>query len=326
VVLTAVWLLILATGRTGGIFFPRYQVDLQTLGGVLGGFLFFNVAWGYLWYRVRRSLLRKRAGFDEEELRIVFSSRLNEPFDLAPFLARHSERKIRIFDMIGRRGRFITLGAVGFSHFYARLSKEPTADFLTLVMTDGLFDAVFLCWAAILAYRSDGFFGRVFYGAQSRLMDGSLARANCLLITTLWSGFRLVAVPIGIQLTRYFPPHTFAALFGFVWLSYMAADALSEVVGSLFGKQTLRVWGLGDVNRKSVAGTWAAFLGSLAVCLLVIWQQGLPLPWLGLAVVISLSNTFFELFSPRGTDDFTMATANALLCWAFGALVYPLAG
>jgi hypothetical protein len=28
-----------------------------------------------------------------------------------------------------------------------------------------------------------------------------------------------------------------------------------------------------------------------------------------------------ELFSPRGTDDFTMATANALLCWGFGVFV-----
>jgi len=41
----------------------------------------------------------------------------------------------------------------------------------------------------------------------------------------------------------------------------------------------------------------------------------------GLAIAISLSNTFFELFSPRGTDDFTMASANALLCWAFGTFV-----
>jgi hypothetical protein len=54
----------------------------------------------------------------------------------------------------------------------------------------------------------------------------------------------------------------------------------------------------------------------------MIYIHGLPLPWLGLAVVVSVSNTFFELFSPRGTDDFTMATANGLLCWAFGALIY----
>jgi len=28
------------------------------------------------------------------------------------------------------------------------------------------------------------------------------------------------------------------------------------------------------------------------------------------------------VLSPRGTDDFTMASANALLCWGFGSLVY----
>ena len=49
--------------------------------------------------------------------------------------------------------------------------------------------------------------------------------------------------------------------------------------------------------------------------------HGLPAPWIGLAVVLAVSNTLFELFSPRGTDDFFMATANALICLAFGLLV-----
>ena len=50
--------------------------------------------------------------------------------------------------------------------------------------------------------------------------------------------------------------------------------------------------------------------------------KGLGLPWIGLAVAVSASNTAFELLSPRGTDDFTMAAGNALLSWAFGRLVY----
>jgi CDP-diglyceride synthetase len=327
VALTAVWLLILATGRDGGIFYSRYQVDLITLRNVFFGFLFMTVLWGWLWYGIRRGLLKSVAGFSNEELKEVFSSRMNRPFDLAPYLARHSERRIRILDMVGRRGRFITLGAVGFYHLYARIAQDPAQNrqFLTVVLQDGLFDAVLLSWVALAAYRSDGFLGRVFYGAQSRLMDGTLARANCLLITTLWAAFRLVMVPIGVQLSARFPTHTYAALFGFVWLSYMAADALSEIVGALFGKQKLRVWGLGDVNRKSVEGTVAGFVGSLAVCLLIVSHQGLPSSWLWLALAVSISNTTLELFSPRGTDDFTMATANALLCWAFGVWVYPLA-
>jgi hypothetical protein len=36
---------------------------------------------------------------------------------------------------------------------------------------------------------------------------------------------------------------------------------------------------------------------------------------------VSLSSSFVELYSPRGTDDFTIATTNALWCWAFGAWV-----
>jgi hypothetical protein len=100
------------------------------------------------------------------------------------------------------------------------------------------------------------------------------------------------------------------------------ADASSEIVGSLFGKQKLRVWGMGDVNRKSLAGVFGGFFAALALCLWAVLAIGLPLPWVGLAVVIAASSTLLELSSPRGTDDFTMATGNALLCWAFGLLFY----
>jgi dolichol kinase len=170
-------------------------------------------------------------------------------------------------------------------------------------------------------YHSNGFLGRVAYGAQARVMDGTLGRANCLVITMLWTLFKLFMVPLGFQLAALFPPQAYAALFAFVWLSYLGGDGLSEIVGQLFGKQKLRVWGIGEVNRKSVAGTWACFLGSLSICLWLVHVDGLGPAWVGLAVAVSLSNTFFELFSPRGTDDFTMASANALLCWAFGGLV-----
>lgn len=50
-------------------------------------------------------------------------------------------------------------------------------------------------------------------------------------------------------------------------------------------------------------------------------RQALPAPWIALAVVISISNTALELFSPRGTDAFFMATGNALICLAFGIMM-----
>ena len=223
--------------------------------------------------------------------------------------------------MIGRRGRFITVGSLGFGYIYARIHAEPTPAFLYAGLQESLLDAVVFSWVMIAAYYTSGFLGRVLYGAQMRIMDGTLARANCLLITTLWSIARFLVVPLGMRLAVLFPPETYAAVFAFVWLSYMAGDTASEVIGSLFGRQKLRVWGIGEVNRKSVAGTWACFVASLALCAGIAAAQGLPAPWFGLALAIAVSNTLLELFSPRGTDDVTMVAASGLICWAFGAFV-----
>jgi dolichol kinase len=321
-VLTIAWLYTFVAGPQDAIFFRQYRPDGTSVGNVLFGFLFFNILWGCVWYGVKTLLLRRFVGFSKEETRRSFSSRMEgEPYDVAPLLARYSERRIRIADMVGRRGRFMTLGAAGFYYVYTRVSADPTASFLTIALADNLFDAVVFNWLALVFYRSSGFLGRMFYGPQSRVMDGTLARANCLLITMLWSAFKFVLVPIGAQLSSLFPPSAFGMLFALIWGTYMAADALSEVAGSIFGRQKLRVWGLGDVNRKSVAGTVAGFAAALALGVAVVAGHGLTAPWFGLVFAIAVSNTLLELYSPRGTDDFTMATANALLCWAFGAWI-----
>ena len=51
-------------------------------------------------------------------------------------------------------------------------------------------------------------------------------------------------------------------VFALIWGSYMITDTAAEVGGSLFGKQTLRVWGIGDINRKSIGGTVSGFVAS----------------------------------------------------------------
>jgi CDP-diglyceride synthetase len=109
-------------------------------------------------------------------------------------------------------------------------------------------------------------------------------------------------------------------LYAFIWLSYAVADIASEVFGSIFGRHGIRVWGLGDINRKSWEGVIAAFVCTLAVNLAIVTSNGLPTSWWALAVVIAVMNPLVELASPRGTDDFTMATSNALVCLAFGRL------
>jgi hypothetical protein len=320
--LTAFWLYALTSQRATW-FFARYDVDRQSIQNVAMGILIFYVVWGFIWYGIKNALLAWVVGFSKEERRRAFSSRMDAPYEVADIVSRHSERRIRIVDMIGRRGRFITLALAGFFYVYTRVKAEPTPAFVTLGLADSLSDAVITGWVFLAFYYSNGRLAAAFYGPQSRVMDGVLARANCLLITTLWACFKFVMVPLGAALAAVFPPHQFAAVFALIWGSYIAADALSEVGGSIFGRQRIRVRGLGDVNRKSVGGTVSGFAGSLALCLAIVLAHGLPMSWIALALVISTSNAVLELFSPRGTDDFVMATANAVVCLAFGWLISP---
>jgi hypothetical protein len=318
--LTVFWLAVVLTGRDA-VFFGAWSFDLAAVGRVLSGVMFFYVVWGFIWYGVKTQLLRRVVGLSREERREAFSSRMSKPYDVSDLVARYSERRIRIVDMIGRRGRFITLAAAGFFYLYARIAEERPENFATAFLQDNLFDAVLTNWIFLAFYYANGPLAAAFYGPQSRIMDGTLARANCLLITTLWTVFKFVMVPIGGRLAAIFPPAQFAAVFALIWGSYIVTDALAEIGGSIFGKQTIRVRGVGDVNRKSVAGAATGLVGALIFCVAIVTINQLPAPWLGLALVLAVSNTVMELYSPRGTDDFTMATTNALICWAFGALV-----
>jgi dolichol kinase len=110
-------------------------------------------------------------------------------------------------------------------------------------------------------------------------------------------------------------------VFALIWGAYVLTDALAEVGGALFGRQRLRVWGVGDVNRKSVGGLVTGLAGGLVFCIGMVVSYGLPAPWIGLAIAVAISSSVFELLSPRGTDDFTMATANAVICLGFGMFV-----
>ncbi len=318
--LTVFWFVTFLAG--GSFFFSDYTVNAATFGRVLVGVLVFNVIWGGIWWAIKAALLRWFVGFSREDRRDAFSSRMDRPYDVAALVQRYSERRIRITDMIGRRGRFITLATAGFYYLYVQVEQNQTPTFASAFFQDNLLDGLVASWIFLGLFYASGFAGAFFYGPQSRIMDGVLARANCLLISTLWAAFKFVMVPIGAQLAAVFPKHEFAPVFALIWGSYVAADASAEVFGALFGRQQIRVWGIGDVNRKSITGVVAAFLGSLALCVAVVVAHGLGTPWLFLAVVIATSNTLLELYSPRGTDDFTMATANALICLAFGAWLY----
>ena len=267
--LTLFWVVMLIT-RGNAVFFAEYDVTRVAVGQVLGGIFFFYILWGFIWYGVKTVLLKYVVGFSKEERRQAFSSRMDAPYDVADLVRRHSERRIRIVDMIGRRGRFITLAMSGFFYLYSRVAAEPTSNFATMFLQDNLFEAVLTSWIFLGFYYANGFLAGAFYGPQSRVMDGVLARANCLLITTLWTVFKFVMLPIGVKLAAVYSREEFALVFALIWGSYIVTDALAEIGGSLFGKQRIRVWGIGDVNRKSIGGLVSGLTGALVFCLWMV--------------------------------------------------------
>ena len=198
---------------------------------------------------------------------------MDRPYDVGVLTAKYSERRIRIADMIGRRGRFFFLACAGLFGLYTEVLRNPKPDFAIAFSANNLFEGVVGSWIFLGVFYLNGFIGTVFYGPQSRVMDGYLARANYLLITTLWTAFKFVMVPISLKLATLYPRNEFAVVFGLIWLSYIATDGCAEIFGSLFGKQTIKVWGIGDVNRKSVVGVVAGFLGALIVNLALSGSQ-----------------------------------------------------
>ena len=317
--LTLFWLITFLRG--GSFFVHDYRIGWDSAVRILSGVLFFYVIWGVIWWAIKTALLRWFVGFTRQERRDAFSSRMDRPYDVDDLVTRYSERRIRITDMIGRRGRFITLATAAFYYLYVQTRQQQNENFAAAFFQENLFDGVVTSWIFLAFFRVSNLLGAFFYGPQSRVMDGVLARANCLLIATLWTAFKFVMVPIGVQLAAVFPKQEFAPVFALIWGSYLATDTSAEVFGSLLGKQRIRVWGIGDVNRKSIAGIVGGFLAALVFCTAVVTSHGLSTSWLVLALVLAISNTLLELYSPRGTDDFTRATTNALICWAFGAWV-----
>jgi hypothetical protein len=319
--LTLFCLLAMFSGFGTGIA-GDFRFDARTLATLFFAFLFFNVFWAVVWYGVKNLLLKYFVGMSREDRRAAFSSRMSQPFELNGILRKYSERRIRIADMVGRRGRFITLaGAMGF-FLYMQLAVGESDNFATAFTSQSLFDQVVTNWVFLACFYLNGFVGAMLFGAQMRIMDGTLARANFMSIVTLWALFKFALIPIGAQLATLYPREQFALLFALIWMTYLVVDTFAEVGGSLYGTMKIRVRGVGDVNRKSYAGTVTGLVAGLAFSVGIVLLNGLSGAYLALAVTVALASTVLELLSPRGTDDFTMATGNALICWAFGAWVF----
>ena len=178
-----------------------------------------------------------------------------------------------------------------------------------------------------------GFFATSIF-ASSRIRDGTMGRINTLTVQLASLGL----TPLGFLLLSLLPSEApFGTLVLLAMLPFPVADGVAELVGSFFGRIEFKVYGFGDINKKTVEGVIACWLTAFGMTWAVIKlgkSDAGPFPMdsfvvspLAFDAILSTVITVVETVSPRGTDDgfgnfFVCATALALWNWKDGETVF----
>lgn len=118
-------------------------------------------------------------------------------------------------------------------------------------------------------------------------------------------------------------------LIGLLYYAPLAVgDALGELIGGPFGGTcfpTFRVKGFGEINKKSVEGCFAVFVGSFGSTALVSYGYGVmtndatATSWIVLCLCLGITTTIVETIAFRSTDNFFIPVCNVIvLIVAFG--------
>jgi len=250
-----------------------------------------------------------RAGVPQPWLTTAFQAR--KGFDLQGLLARFPQATMLRIDGITRKT----------SHFIKWFFTLYTAQVLMTaeMAANASFGRAVLIWTGCaLTFRLNHPISMLFFGSDARVLDGKYGRTNVFTVRSL-SILHTLFLNL-FAMTYVFPmiseEHQKLGIM-FVYLPIAIGDAMGEIVGSAWGKQTIKVWGIGEINRKSKEGTAAVFLGGFIPLLLVVALNGLPPIWIAMAFVVSFCCMVVELITPRGTDALTLPVANMIVTLLF---------
>ncbi|MEO1402387.1 MAG: hypothetical protein AAFV72_14255 [Cyanobacteria bacterium J06635_1] len=261
----------------------------------------------------------QRLGMTSDERQLIFSNRKRN-FDLDYFIYQYGDRNLRVVDGLSRKLLHITAGVWQLLILNLLIKDTHIALQATLIYQ------ISMVILSGISYSSNKLFGLagLLYGASSRIRDGHLGRKNLFVARLSFLNLLPLAL-IDVFARQHVIDQDGLVIFSFfVFLPLTIGDALGEMIGTIWGKQKLRVWGIGQINRKSLLGTASVFLGSLLPLLLIVAIQGLPPAWWGLCFAIATVTMIIELAAPRGTDNFFIPVGNALICLTFILLISPM--
>jgi len=173
----------------------------------------------------------------------------------------------------------------------------------------------------VLSYSDNGSLAWIIYGAKARIMDGFLGRENEI-FGYMFDKYMLPAsVPLLLWLQDAAGDTRVVYLSWYIFMPIILGDSFAEIIGSTWGKQKIKVWGMGEVNTKSWEGTLAMFFSSLVILIGVNAFIGLSWYWHIFAVVNCAVATAVELYAYRSTDNVCMMVFSSLLAIAFVNIV-----
>lgn len=246
-------------------------------------------------------------GMNFEEYLMVIGNRRH--FQLEVFQVGYSNKVLLIADGIFRKSNHILTTI--FNIIIITYYTESDDSKLSL----SIISQISLVSLSLITYYVNTPFSFLAYGSSARIRDGKSARLNILVV-------RLIGIPafviIGSLLSVYKDTLTrdekkISLLL--MYIPLIIGDAMGEIIGSLFGKHTFRVYGIGEINKKSYEGTFAVFLSSvITITGVLIYNNAHSYTYL-LGFIISGCSTITELVAIRSTDNFFIPLINALLIW-----------
>lgn len=264
-------------------------------------------------------LMVHKFGISKEHFALIIGPRADWKGDEIPTLVKtYTHYRIKVMDAISRRAGHLLINVFRIT-FYAMV---PTN---SLRLQTAILQLPVISTLKLLTESGDNFgdIGRfVFQG--SRVMDGQYGRFN-LVVVNFWAyAGRIIMFQLLVS-SRHNEEVAFC-LFMLSMMPMLWGDTFGEVIGSFFGKHSFAVRGLGEVNRKTVEGTFAVFLSSFVSMYVAFYYvvdfSSKDNTFVYSPVVVFLYTSFiaclFEAFAPRSTDNFFLMviTLLILLCSA----------
>merc|ERR1712165_321854 len=226
----------------------------------------------------------------------------------------YGRKRIKIMDAINRRLGHTVINIFRIV-FYVYL-----CDTNELRLKTAMLQLPVISTLKILTESGNRFFdiGRyIFQG--SRVFDGQYGRFN-LVVVNFWAyAGRIIMFQLLVRSGH--SDEVKGILFALSMMPLLWGDSFGEIIGSFFGKITFQVRGLGDVNTKTVEGTFAVFASSFIAQIFMYYYMFQLDDGSGFfifnPVVVFLYTCIIaaivESAAPRGTDNFFLQTLSLVV-------------